>query len=185
MIAGNDGDDTLTGLARRRPLNGGAGANTFNDGPGDDTSRAGRTATRSTSDVGRDVLRRATGTTSSPTAAAGGVTITLAGGADDGEAGEGDNVGADAEQAEGGGGTTCSSANDLGNTLTGGRRQRHAQGGTGSDRLVGNEGDDMIDARDGRDDSIDCGPGHRRRLRRPRRFTENCEVAPDVDGEAT
>jgi hypothetical protein len=71
-------------------------------------------------DVGRDVLQPGDGYDIVTYRRAGGVTITLGGGADDGEAGEGDDVGSDAEQAEGGGGNDVLVANNLGNTLTGG-----------------------------------------------------------------
>ena len=58
----------------------------------------------------------------------GNVTVTLGGGADDGEAGEGDDVGTDAEQADGGNGNDVLVANNLGNTLNGGRGKRLDQG---------------------------------------------------------
>ena len=43
----------------------------------------------------------------------------------------------------------------------------------------------MIDARDGRYDSIDCGAGTDTLLRRPGDFADNCEIAPDRDGDGT
>ena len=113
------------------------------------------------------------------------MTITLDGVADDGEAGEGDNVGADVEGATGGAGQRQD------------RRQRPRRpppaaagndtiiGGTAEDRLEGNEGDDTIDSRDGRYDSIDCGPGNDTLLADPGDGAENCEIAPDRDGDGT
>ena len=92
-------------------------------------------------------------------------------------------MGADAEQADGGGGNDVLVANNLGNELRGRDGNDSLKGGTGSDRLVGNEGDDTIDARDGRDDSIDCGPGNDVVYADAADFTENCEVAPDRDGD--
>ena len=41
----------------------------------------------------------------------------------------------------------------------------------------------MIDARDGRYDSIDCGPGTDTLYADPVDFAENCEIAPDRDGD--
>ena len=41
----------------------------------------------------------------------------------------------------------------------------------------------MIDARDGRDDSIDWGPGNDVVYADAADFAENCEIAPDRDGD--
>ena len=49
--------------------------------------------------------------------------------------------------------------NALGTRLHGGAGNDSITGGPAEDRLEGNEGDDTIDSRDGRFDSIDCGPG--------------------------
>ena len=50
---------------------------------------------------------------------------------------------------------------------------------------MGNEGNDTIDSRDGRFDSVDCGPGSDVVYADPGDTTENCEVAPDRDGDGT
>ena len=114
------------------------------------------------------------------------MTITLDGVADDGEAGEADNVGADVEGASGGARQrTRSSATTLGNRLLGGGGNDSITGGTGEDRIEGNEGDDTIDSRDGRYDSIDCGPGNDTLLADPGDGATNCEIAPDRDGDGT
>ena len=60
-----------------------------------------------------------------------GLTITLNGQADDGEAGEGDNVGAEVETAIGGSGNDRIVGNNLGNRL---------QGGAGDDTIIGGAG---------------------------------------------
>ena len=49
---------------------------------------------------------------------------------------------------------------DLGNDrIDGGPGGDNITGGRGEDDLVGGDGDDRIDARDGEQDTIDCGPG--------------------------
>ena len=121
---GSGTDDRLTGTQERRHAQWRWRAAT--------TSTAGRATTRSTAGRGRtssstvpattpivggpdnDTWTAGAGTDSfmpgtgvdsvSYSGRSGNVTVTLAGGADDGEAGEGDDVGADAEHADGGNG---------------------------------------------------------------------------------
>ena len=183
-FTGGDGDDNLYGYAGNDTLDGGAGANTFNDGDGDDVIVGGPHNDTWNVGLGRDVFTPGDGTDAvsygGRTAA---VTITLNGVADDGQAGEGDNVGADVEDATGGAGNDTIVGNDLGDRLHGGAGDDSIVGGAAEDRLEGEEGNDTIDARDGRYDSIDCGPGNDVVFADPGDSTEGCEVAPDVDGD--
>ncbi len=114
------------------------------------------------------------------------MTITLLGGvADDGEAGEGDFIAADVESAFGGSGNDTIRGNDLGGYLIGGSGNDTITAGKAEDRVEGNEGDDVIDTRDGRYDSIDCGPGNDTLFADPGDGAENCEIAPDPDGDGS
>ena len=70
-------------------------------------------------------------------------------------------------------------------TIYGNRGNDSITGGAGEDRLEGQEGDDTIDSRDGRYDSVDCGPGNDVVFADLTDSTENCEVAPDVDGDGS
>ena len=90
-----------------------------------------------------------------------------------------------AEDATGGSGNDRIVGNDLGDRLHGGAGDDTIVGGKAEDRLEGNEGNDTIDARDGRFDSVDCGPGCDVVYADPGDSTENCEVAPDRDGDGT
>ena len=185
-LAGNAGDDNLTGNGGNDTLDGGAGANFFDDGAGNDVVTGGPQDDRWTAGAGSDSFTPGAG--SDAVIYSGrtiGVTITLRGGADDGEPGEGDNVGTDAEDAFGGAGNDTIVANDLGTELRGGAGNDSMIGGAGEDRIVGEEGDDTIDSRDGRSDSIDCGSGNDVVFADLADFTENCEVAPDVDGDGS
>ena len=115
----------------------------------------------------------------------GGVTITANDQADDGEAGEGDNVHADVESATGGSGNDRIVAGPNSAYLYGGAGNDSIVGGAGEQRIEGNEGDDTIDSRDGAFDSIDCGPGNDAVFADAGDSTTGCEVAPDRDGDGT
>ena len=183
-LTGDAGDDNLNGYAGNDTLDGGAGANTFNDGDGDDVILGGPQDDTWNAGPGRDVFTPGAGTdTVSYRDRTAAVTITLNGVADDGQAGEGDNVGLEVEDASGGAGNDTIVGNDLGDRLHGGPGDDSIAGGAGEDRLEGEEGNDTIDARDGRFDSIDCGPGSDVVFADPGDSTEGCEVAPDVDGD--
>lgn len=183
-LDGQGGDDNLYGGAGNDTIATGSGQNTVEDGPGDDYVTGGPGNDTFIVGTGKDVILPGDGVdTISYASRTVGVTITLNGNADDGEPGEGDNVGNDGERAYGGSGNDTLVANDLGNLLDGGPGNDTIIGGRGEDRLVGNEGDDIIDARDGRFDSIDCGPGHDIVYADAIDFTENCEVTPDRDGD--
>jgi hypothetical protein len=114
-----------------------------------------------------------------------GVTITLDGRPDDGEAGEGDNVAPDVENVIGGSGPDRIVAGAAGARLTGGPGNDSITGSPQEDRVDGLEGDDTIDTRDGRYDSIDCGSGNDTLLADAGDTGENCEVAPDREGDGT
>jgi Ca2+-binding RTX toxin-like protein len=73
--------------------------------------------------------------------------------------------------------------NDAGDYLYGRAGNDSIKGGAGEDRIEGDEGDDTIDSRDGRYDSIDCGPGNDVVYGDPQDSTTGCEVAPDPDGD--
>jgi Ca2+-binding RTX toxin-like protein len=114
------------------------------------------------------------------------VTVSLDGVANDGSAGEGDNVDASTEDVAGGARGDTLTGNDrrnvltggggrdllrglgAGDTLEGGDGADRVEGGEGGDALIGNagldllmggDGGDRVDARDGRRDAVECGQG--------------------------
>ena len=104
MSGGDDGDTIFAG-GGGDTIDGGAGSDYLDDGPGDDTVSGGPNDDNLTVGSGRDSFAGGDGSDAadySPRTAP--VTITLDGVADDGEVGEGDNVGADVEEASGGSG---------------------------------------------------------------------------------
>jgi hypothetical protein len=185
-LSGNAGDDNLTGYGGNDTLDGGPGANSLDDGAGNDVVIGGPQNDTWNAGPGTDTFTPGAGVdVVSYSGRTNGVTITLRGGADDGEAGEGDDAGVEAEDATGGAGNDVIVGNDLGVRLHGQAGNDSITGGAGEDRLEGEEGDDTIDSRDGRYDSIDCGPGNDVVFADIGDFTENCEVAPDVDGDGS
>ena len=163
-LNGDSGDDTLTGGLGDDVITGGAGGDTLAGLAGDDTLTGG---------LGNDLFDEGGSPNGSDTMAgnggidtvtyaarANGVTVTLDGTFDDGEAGEGDNVGADIENASGGAGDNTLIGTASANTLIGGARadtidgvggDDSITGGAESDLLTGGAGNDTVVAGDGAD----------------------------------
>jgi Ca2+-binding RTX toxin-like protein len=183
-IAGGDEDDNIGGGEGNDAIDGGNGADSIDDGAGDDTVIGGPANDFWRPGTGRDVFTAGDGidAVAYETRTAG-VTMTLAGGADDGESGEGDDLGSTAEIATGGSGADRIVGNAAGNTLVGGGGNDSLTGGSGEDRIEGGPGDDTIDSRDGRYDSIDCGEGNDTVFGDASDDTRGCETAPDADGD--
>jgi Ca2+-binding RTX toxin-like protein len=132
-ITGGAGDDLLEGGNGSDTLSGGAGADSLDGGPLDDDLDGGAGPDRLTGGGGSD--RADYGARDAP------VSVTLDGQADDGEAGEGDNV-----------------ADDV-HTLAGGSAGDFLVGGTGDDILQGNGGDDVLAGGPSGNDRFTGGPG--------------------------
>jgi Ca2+-binding RTX toxin-like protein len=132
-VWGGSGNDHLTGNGADNVFDGGPGADTFAGGAGSDAV---------------DYSLRAAPVTADTSGSAG----------DDGEAGEGDTIGADVEDIYGGDAadTLTGSASD--NFLDGGPGDDHLNGGAGNDYLAGGDGNDQIDGGDGTD-TLDAGSG--------------------------
>jgi Ca2+-binding RTX toxin-like protein len=131
-LYGRAGNDALLGLAGDDELDGGPGADGISGGPGDDSVSY----------------------TGAP------VNVTLDGQANDGAAGEGDNVLPDVEDVYGTDGPDVIVGSAAENTIDGNAGDDRITGGPGPDGLFGSEGDDQIDSRDGSTDRVDCGPGN-------------------------
>ena len=130
---GDDGNDVLRG---------GGDGDFFSDEPGSDTYAGGD---------GFDGIGYVT---------AAAINVTLDSVANDGIAGEADNVGADIEDVfSGGTGPDTLTGSAASNTLAGSVGDDQIDGGTGNDTLSGADGNDTIRARDGVRDKIRCGSG--------------------------
>jgi Ca2+-binding RTX toxin-like protein len=133
-IVGGSNSDTLTGNDTANMLVGGGGDDTLRGKLGADVLQGG---------LGWDTVTY--GERTNP------VTASIDGVANDGEAGEGDNVGADVENITGGSGNDTLTGDYRPNTLIGGNGNDKLYGapvGTGyalgSDHLYGNDGSDLL-----------------------------------------
>jgi Ca2+-binding RTX toxin-like protein len=141
VLVGGDGSDTLNGGTDADRLEGGGGNDTLNGETGDDSLDGG---------LGNDVLNGHAGVDLADYSSRGAaVTISIDGTANDGAAGEADNVRTDVENATGG------SGND---TLLGGAPANLLSGGPGHDSIDGEAANDTLDGGDG-DDALAGGTG--------------------------
>jgi Ca2+-binding RTX toxin-like protein len=141
-LAGGGGDDVLNGLDGSDKLDGGPGADTFNGGTGTDTVDYSNRAAAVQALIGNGI-------------------------ADDGEAGEGDNIKPDVENVIGGFGNDVlvGQSSTVANGLSGGPGTDSLEGGLGNDSLTGGPSGDEIDGQAGNDtlnglagnDTIDGG----------------------------
>jgi Ca2+-binding RTX toxin-like protein len=118
VLTGGPGNDTIAGGPGNDMLDGGGGADTISGGPGLDTV---------------DYSSRSNA-----------VTVSLDGVANDGEAGEGDNVMGDVENITGGSGDDVLIGNEQDNVLNGGPGNDTLDGGLGADRMIGGPGNDTV-----------------------------------------
>jgi hypothetical protein len=158
-IYGGLGSDILAGGGGADTIDGGAGNDAVLGGDGDDVFVASDGGDWMRGDAGRDTLSYAGRTA--------GVSVTPEGVANDGQAGEGDNVAdGSVEDVTGGAGNDSLTGTDVANNLTGGAGDDTLtgtggddllDGGTGIDSLSGGAGIDVLKARDGAQESFACG----------------------------
>ena len=136
QLIGDGADNHLRGEGGNDRLSGLGGADTFDEGPtasGADTISGGS---------GTDRVRYDERT-------AAGVRVTLDGAADDGQAGEGDNVQPDVENISGTRFADTLVGSELANSILGLGGNDAINPLAGSDRVFGGDGDDRINVRDG------------------------------------
>jgi Ca2+-binding RTX toxin-like protein len=155
-VAGGAGNDTLDGSGTPGvgfdggdTVDGGAGDDSIEGGDGDDTMAGGSGVDTISGELGSDTVEYASARSD--------VAVTLNNRADDGEQGEGDNVRTDVENVSGGGVQDTFTGSGQANTLDGGTGQDYVDGKRGRDRLLGGGAVDVVRARDGRRDVVDCG----------------------------
>ena len=169
-LNGDDGDDTLTAGPGSTDLNGGANNDTLTGGPagddftgdaGNDTMLGNGGGDDFVGGPGADSIGGGPGSDSvsyannfsgigEPDPLAG-VSVTLDGVANDGAAGEGDNVGTDVESVIGTNGPDTIVGSPLSNSLQGGGGNDAISGGGGGDSLSGGTGEDVLDGGPGSD----------------------------------
>jgi hypothetical protein len=164
-LGGDAGNDILDGGADNDNLFGGGGSDTVNGGSEDDFVDGGAGADNVRGGTGIDSVSY-TSFTGEP------VSVTLDDLANDGVAGEGDNVASDVEDVfasaftppttPGGTatpGTVTVTGTAASNSLTVGAGNSIIVGGAGNDLLTGGPDSDNINARDGFFDRVQCGGG--------------------------
>jgi Ca2+-binding RTX toxin-like protein len=149
-VATGAGNDTInasggngTGTALVAPI-------VFEGGEGTDTMTSG---------LGPDAFAGGGGTDTVVYTGSAALTVTIDGVANDGAAGEGDNVGTDVERVTGASGNDSITGSAGANLLKGGGGADTLTGGLGADTLNGGGGNDRIEARDGVVDTVQCGSG--------------------------
>jgi Ca2+-binding RTX toxin-like protein len=166
-VYGEGGNDRLNGGIGSDNLIGGPGDDTLDGGPGNDWLE-GIAYTSESDSAGRDTY---IGGGDSDQLTLDGrsedLALSLDGVANDGAAGEGDNIGPDVLTVVGGYGADTFSGNSLANAFEGGEGNDTADGAGGDDNLVGGAGNDRLAGGDGQDvlggesgdDVLDGGPG--------------------------
>lgn len=159
VISLGDGDDALTGAGNAATGNaafataltvyGGAGNDTLRGGAGDDTLSGGAgndTFVMGAGPDGADALNGGPGTdTADYGARSAAITVTIDDVADDGAAGEADNIATDIEILKGGLGDDLLTGSGNADTIYGGPGNDAITGGPGNDLLYGDAGDDTFD----------------------------------------
>jgi len=163
-LSGYTGNDRLVGGSGDDILFGGEGDDALEGNGGDDTAAAGDGGSfligGGSTDVGGDSFAGGPGfDTVDYSVRTAPVSVTLNGTADDGEAGEGDNTGADVERFLGGDGADSLSGDGDPEDFSGGHGSDTISPGGGEDFVAAGDGDDSIAAQDGAVDRVSCGVG--------------------------
>lgn len=152
IIAGGDGDDQLQGGSGDDRIQGGNGRDVLNGQGGDDQLEGGADNDRLLGGPGADIFDGGAGTdTADYTARITDLSIDLDNVADDGNAGEGDNVRTNVENIWGGRGNDYLGGSKAGNQLKGNYGNDTIRGGGGNDNIYGDHGNDRLYGDDGND----------------------------------
>jgi Ca2+-binding RTX toxin-like protein len=148
-------------------LDGGNGNDILLAGPGNDLLDGGLGADQINGDEGRDTVTYETRSAR--------VTVTFDGLPNDGERDEHDNVASTVERVIGSGAADTLTGDGQANSLSGGSGEDLVSGLRGADTLLGGTAPDVINARDGLRDSVDCGSGRDLAIVDGLDSTRNCE----------
>jgi Ca2+-binding RTX toxin-like protein len=146
ILVGGTGADTINGGAGADTITGGDGADVLNGDDGDDTFNEGAVSN------GGDAIAGGAGVDHvTYTARTGDLVVDIDGTADDGEAGEADNIKTDVENVTGGAGADAITGSNAANALVGGAGDDTLSGGDGADTLTGGADDDILNGGAGDD----------------------------------
>jgi Ca2+-binding RTX toxin-like protein len=152
-LEGRGGIDTISGAGGGDTLDGGSAADTIGGGGGADIVTTGPAADGNDDVAGGGGNDRATYASRTLP-----VDVSLNNLADDGEAGEADNIRDTIENVSGGNGSDTLTGSDVPNALNGNGNDDTIDAGLGADTLTGNAGADTLSGGDN-DDSLDGGTG--------------------------
>ena len=161
-ITGTPEDDELIGTSGRDVICGAGGDDVLRGAGADDVLRGQSGDDRLSGGTGADVLIGGTGVDRATYAQReADVFLSIGDGANDGAAGEGDQIEADVEELRGGSGDDTLIGDANSNRLQGEGGSDELTGGDGNDRLVGGPGNDQLDALDALTfvDDLLCGGG--------------------------
>jgi Ca2+-binding RTX toxin-like protein len=160
-VDGGDGDDNLGGEDGDDTVSGGTGSDAVGGGAGNDALRGDDGEDRLDGGTGADDFSGGNGSDLADySSRSQGVAVKLDDVPGDGEFGENDNVRADVENVNGGGGPDTLIGSGTGNALDGGAGEDYSDGGAGSDTLTGGDAGDVLRSRGASEaDTINCGPG--------------------------
>jgi Ca2+-binding RTX toxin-like protein len=175
VLDGGDGNDVVRGGPSGDTLRGGAGDDDLHGDEGDDRLAGGAGGDRMSGGAGGDEALYADGPA---------VRVRLDGVANDGGAGERDNVDGDIEDLTGGRHQDTFTGDARANALDGGAGQDFVDGGKGVDTITAGADRDTVRSRDGASDRVACGPGTDfaivdRRDKVVRRGRDRCEQIED------
>jgi Ca2+-binding RTX toxin-like protein len=145
-INGGDGNDTISASFGNDTVLGGSGNDSINGGEGDDILDGGSGSDVLKGDEGNDTADYSSRTRN--------LTIGIGTLADDGEAGEHDNVYLDIETVIGGSGNDTITGGAADNLLIGNAGNDSLNGNYGNDTLSGNAGTDTLNGANGTDTAI-------------------------------
>ncbi|MEU4692256.1 calcium-binding protein [Actinoplanes sp. NPDC023714] len=150
---GDRGNDKLYGEGGNDSLEGGYGKDYLSGGTGNDRLDGDVNAEDTTGEVAADVILGGPGVDSADYYRAKAIVDLDGSKGDDGAPGEGDTVGADVENLNGGDGDNIFTGNNAANVLSGGEGDDVFRGGGGNDKLYGSYGANALYGDDG-DDQI-------------------------------
>lgn len=157
-VTGGTAGDELDGSAAGETLNGGPGADLLGGGGGADDMQGGEGDDTMDGGPGPDLIAGGPGVDRATYSASGlPIIASLDGLPGDGAPGEGDNVQPDVENVDSGNGPDTLTGSAAGNELTSGGGEDYADGGAGPDVLQMGAARDVVRARDGVADTLDCG----------------------------
>jgi Ca2+-binding RTX toxin-like protein len=178
-LSGGGGSDTLRGGPADDDLDGGPGADVLEGDDGNDTLRGSAGDDVLRGGQGADEMFGGDGTDEAQYELSAQVTVTLDDRPDDGSKGERDNVRSDVERVLGGADQDTLFGNTRDNTLDGAAGQDYLDGRPGPDNLLGGGARDVVRARDGSPDTVDCGRSVDLAIVDPMDTVKNCERKSD------